>query len=297
MRLYALNHNFITEEVLQRFVNNRWRIHIGKNIGHSILRHDYLGFRTSGFRTSDFRTSDLAFKSDFDKNVIANSSILATNRIINMKYNNIENKDIALDELLRCYDTIYRSNNPRFSKYIKSEEIKIFKGFIGDSFDLNILAYVNIYNIYEIFTSSTVGKTSVFKEKLKDNFIENFDRRFNSTSLTLLMASVRSNILFEKADKKQVSLLCLNKNEMGLKYLGLLNTLFDNCLDVKYHKFRIYVAIQICKFILLFENLEKHPIIEKMRGFVNHLRHRLIPIPEYLYSYATFEMSYILSKV
>jgi len=287
MRLYALNHNFITEEVLQRFVNNRWRIHIGKNIGHSILRHDYLGFRTSG----------LAFKSDFDIAAISNSSILATNRIINMKYNNIEDKDITLDELLICYDAIYRTNNPRLSKYIKSEEIKIFKGFIGDSFDLNILAYVNIYNIYEIFTSSTVGKMSVFKEKLKDNFIENFDRRFNSTSLTLLMSSVRSNILFEKADKKQVLLLCLNKNEMGLKYLGLLDTLFDNCLDVKYHKFRIYVAIQICKFILIFENLEKHTIIEKMRGFVNHLRHRLIPIPEYLYSYATFEMSYILSKV
>ena len=290
MKLYALNHTFITEEVLQRFVNNRWRIHIGKNIGHSILRHDYL----------EFQKLNLNFKIGFDKNaiaVIANSSILATNRIINMKYNNIENKDIALDELLLCYDTIYRRNNPRLSKYIKSEEIKVFKGFVGDSFDLNILAYVNIYKIYEIFTSSTVGKTSVFKEKLKDNFIENFDRRFNSTSLTLLMSSVRSNILFEKADKKQVSLLCLNKNEMGLKYLGLLNSLFDNCLDVKYHKFRIYVAIQICKFILLFENLEKHPIIEKMRGFVNQLRYRLIPIPEYLYSYATFEMSYILSKV
>jgi len=110
MRLYALNHNFITEEVLQLFVNNRWRIHIGKNIGHSILRHDYLDFRT-------FRTSGLAFKSDFDIAVIANSSILATNRIINMKYNNIENKDAVLDELLRCYDTIYRTNNPRLSKY------------------------------------------------------------------------------------------------------------------------------------------------------------------------------------
>jgi hypothetical protein len=284
MKLNALNRNFITEEMLQRFVNNRWRIHIGKNIGHSILKHDYLEFKTSGFLTSGLKT-------------IPDSSILATNRIINMKYNNIENKDVALNDLLQCYDTIYRTNNPRFSKYIKSEDIKVFKGLLGGSFDLNILAYVNIYNIYEIFTSSTVGKLSVFKEKLKDNYMENFDRRFNTDVLSLLMLSVRSNILFEKTDKKQVSLLCLNKNEMGLKYMGLLNTIFDNCLDVKYYKFRVYIAIQICKFILLFENLEKHPIIDKMRGFVNQLRYRAIPIPEYLYSYATFEMSYILSKV
>lgn len=93
-------------------------------------------------------------------------------------------------------------------------------------------------------------------------------------------------------------MLLSNKNEMGLKYLDLLTTIFDNC-DVKYYKFKVYIAVQICKFILVFENLEKHPVIDKMRGFLNQLAYRLfpIPIPEYLHSYATFEMSYILSKI
>jgi hypothetical protein len=212
-----------------------------------------------------------------------------------MKYNNIEDKEVALDDLLLCYDNIYRTNNPRFSKYIKSEEIKIFKRLLGNTFDLNILAYVNIYNIYEMFTSSTAGKMSVFKEKLKDNLLENFDNCYIS-----MLISLRSKILanlLEKVDKKQVLFLLSNKNEMGLKYLDLLNTIFDNCLDVKYHKFRVYIAVQICKFILIFKNLEKHPVIDKMRGFVNQLRYRRIPLPEYLYSYATFEISYILSII
>jgi hypothetical protein len=212
-----------------------------------------------------------------------------------MKYNNIEDKEVALDDLLLCYDNIYRTNNPRFSKYMKSEEIKIFKRLLGDTFDLNILAYVNIYNIYEMFTSSTAGKMSVFKEKLKDNLLENFDNCYISRLISL-RSKILANLL-EKVDKKQVSFLLSNKNEMGLKYLDLLNTIFDNCLDVKYHKFRVYIAVQICKFILIFKNLEKHPVIDKMRGFLNQLRYRGIPLPEYLYSYATFEISYILSII
>jgi hypothetical protein len=34
-----------------------------------------------------------------------------------------------------------------------------------------------------------------------------------------------------------------------------------------------------------------------MRGVVNQMRSRAIPIAEYLYFYATFEISYILSKI
>jgi len=285
IRLYTVNHHFITDEILKQFVNNRWMIHIGRNIGISILRHDYLNF-DKNVLTIQKKNKDA---------MIANSSIWATNRIINMKYNNIEDKEVALDDLLLCYDNIYRTNNPRFSKYIKSEEIKIFKRLLGNTVDLNILAYVNIYNIYEMFTSSTAGKMSVFKEKLKDNLLENFDNCYISMVISL-RSKILANLL-EKVDKKQVSFLLSNKNEMGLKYLDLLNTIFDNCLDVKYHKFRVYIAVQICKFILIFKNLEKHPVIDKMRGFVNQLRYRKIPLPEYLYSYATFEISYILSII
>jgi len=39
------------------------------------------------------------------------------------------------------------------------------------------------------------------------------------------MSKILANLL-EKVDKKQVSFLLSNKNEMGLKYLDLLNTLF-----------------------------------------------------------------------
>ena len=53
--------------------------------------------------------------------------------------------------------------------------------------------------------------------------------------------------------------------------MGLLNTIFDNCLDVKYHKFRVYIAVQICKFINVFKDKENethlHPVIDKIRGF------------------------------
>ena len=278
--------------MLKQFINNRWDIHIGKNIGISILSHDYLNFNKKAFTIQKKNANPIA-------DPIADPRIWATNRIINMKYNNIEDKEVALDDLLRCYDNIYRTNNPRFSKYIKSEEIKIFKGLLGDTFDLNILAYVNIYNIYEMFTSSTAGKMSVFKEKLKDNFLENFDNCYISRLISL-RSKILANLL-EKVNKKQVSLLLLNKNEMGLKYLNLLNTIFDNCLDVKYHKFRVYIAVQICKFINVFKMKETethiHPVIDKMRGFLNQLRYRGIPLPEYLYFYATFEISYILSKM
>jgi hypothetical protein len=289
MKLYALNRHFITDEMLKLFINNRWAIHIGKCIQNSILRHDYLDFH----KKADFHKKPMIRKATAIQ--IADSSIWATNRIINMKYNNIEDKDVALNDLLLCYDSIYRTNNPQK----KSQDIKIFKGLLGDAFDLNILAYVNIYKIYEIFTASTVGKMSVFKEKLKDNFIGNFDNCGVS-----LPSSMRSKIpagILEKVNKKQVSVLLSNKNEMGLKYLTLLNTIFDNCFDVKYYKFKVYIAIQITKFINLFKNKEneKHllPVVDKMRGFVNQMRYRAIPIAEYLYFYATFEISYILSKI
>jgi hypothetical protein len=288
MKPYALNRHFITDEMLKRFINNRWAIHIGKNLRDSILRHDYLDFD----KKAVIRKANAIWIAAIQ---IADSSIWATNRIINMKYNNIEDKDTALNDLLLCYDNIYRTNNPQK----KSQDIKIFKGLLGDTFDLNILAYVNIYKIYEIFTASTVGKMSVFKEKYKDNLIGNFDNYGES-----LLLSMRSKIpagILEKVNKKQVSVLLSNKNEMGLKYLTVLNAIFDNCIDVKHYKFKVYIAIQITKFINVFKNKEneKHllPVVDKMRGFVNQMRYRAIPIAEYLYFYATFEISYILSKI
>lgn len=102
MKLYALNRHFITDEMLKLFINNRWAIHIGKCIVNSILRHDYLDF---GKKPTMIRKATAIH--------IADSSIWATNRIINMKYNNIEDKDAVLNDLLLCYDNIYRTNNPQ----------------------------------------------------------------------------------------------------------------------------------------------------------------------------------------
>ena len=116
-----------------------------------------------------------------------------------------------------------------------------------------------------------------------------------------MRSKIPAGILNVQRCKKQVSVLLSNKNEMGLKYLTLLNTIFDNCFDVKHYKFKVYIAIQITKFINVFKNKEneKHllPVVDKMRGFVNQMRYRAIPIAEYLYFYATFEISYILSKI
>jgi hypothetical protein len=179
-------------------------------------------------------------------------------------------------------------------------QIENFKGLLGDSFDLNILTYVNIYSIYEILRSSiTPGKMPIFKEKLKENIIINFDSSYLSNQISLISRISSYDINIEKAYKKHVSLLNLNKNEMGLKYLSLLNNMFDNCVDDKYYKFKVYIAVQICKFMLLFkEKLEKgHPIIEKIRAFNNLLALKIIHIPEYLHFYATFEMTFILEYI
>ena len=94
----------------------------------------------------------------------------------------------------------------------------------------------------------------------------------------------------------------MHKNEFGLKYLHLLNNIFDNCVDGKYYKFKVYIAIQICKFISIFKKkLENRPAIiatiDKMRAFNNLLGFKSINIPEYLHFYATFEISYILSNL
>jgi hypothetical protein len=123
--------------MLKKFVNNRWMIHIGRNIGISILRHDYLNFDKNVLTIQKKNTNAM----------IANSSIWATNRIINLKYNNIEEKVVALDDLLLCYDNIYRTNNPRFSKYIKSEEIKIvLKKFFNIDADKESRASINKFH-------------------------------------------------------------------------------------------------------------------------------------------------------
>ena len=225
-----------------------------------------------------------------------------------MKYNNIQDKDreVAINELLICYDKIFVNNNYINTNRIilltkkYTESIKLFKGLIGDSFDLNILTYVNIYNIYEIFKSSvTVGKMSIFKDKMKENIIINFDSSYLSNQISLISRISSYDSIIERAYKKHVSLLNLNKNEVGLKYLSLLNNMFDNCVDGKYYKFKVYIAVQICEFMLLFkENLEKdHPMIEKMRAFNNLLGFKIIHIPEYLHFYATFEMTYILKNI
>ena len=288
LKLYNANNSFISKELLNNLINNKWAINIGKEIWRSILDHEYLNF--------DKKLSINTLKT------ISNCNIWATNSIVNLKYNNIDDKDIAVNDLLICYNKIFINNNsPLPKKY--TDDIGIFKRLIGDgdAFDLNILEYINIYNIYEMFKASiTFGKMSVFKEKLKDNIISNFDRSPLSSSLR---SKIPSYILEKIDDNKRVSLLNLNKNEFGLKYLHLLNNIFDNCVDGKYYKFKVYIAIQICKFISVFkENLEKDhtaiiAAIDKMRAFNNLLGYKFIHIPEYLHFYATFEISYILSII
>ena len=293
MKLYDANKSLISKELLNNLINNKWGINIGKQIGRSILDREYLNF--------DKKVSIHTFMNS--KNTISNCNIWATNSIVNFKYNNIDDKDVAVNELLICYDNIFTNNNPPLPKK-HTDDIRIFKGLIGDgdAFDLNILEYVNIYNIYEMFKASiTSGKMSVFKEKLKDNIISNFDNRSPPSSL---LSKIPSYIL-EKIDNKKVSLLNLHKNDFGLKYLHLLNNIFDNCVDVKYYKFKVYIAIQICKFISIFkQKLENRPAIiaaiDKMLAFNNLLDlvgFKVIHIPEYLHFYATFEISYILSNL
>lgn len=289
MKLYDANKSFISVEMLNMIINNKWGINIGKQIGRSILDHEYINF--------DKKVSIHTFMNS-KKHTISNCNIWATNSIVSFKYNNIDDKDVAVNELLICYDNIFTNNNPPLPKKT-TYDIGIFKRLIGDAFDLNILEYVNIYNIYEMYKASiTFGKMSVFKEKLMDNIISNFDNRSLPSSLLISLRSKIPSYILEKIDNKKVSLLNLHKNEFGLKYLHLLNNIFDNCVDGKYYKFKVYIAIQICKFIWVFkENLGNHPAIDKMRAFNNLQKFKFIHIPEYLHFYATFEISYILSNL
>ena len=293
MKLYDANKSFISVEMLNNFINNKWGINISKHIRRSILDHEYLNF--------DKKVSIHTFMNS-KKHTISNCNIWATNSIVNFKYNNIDDKDVAVNELLICYDNIFTNNNPPIPKK-STDDIGIFKRLIGDTFDLNILEYVNIYNIYEMFKASiTFGKMSVFKEKLKDNIISNLDNRSHPSSLLISLRSKIPSYILENIDNKRVLLLNLNKNEFGLKYLNLLNNIFDNCVDGKYYKFKVYIAIQICKFISIFkQKLENHPAIiaaiDKMLAFNNLLGFKFIHIPEYLHFYATFEISYILSNL
>lgn len=298
MKLYVVNKSFITDEIYKRIINNKWGINIGKEIDRSILDRNYLNFDKKLSIIFSNKTEDIYSKS------ISNSNIWATNRIMCLKYNNIpdKNKEVVIDELLTSYDKFYVNMNP-LSSIIREKypnQIENFKRLLGDSFDLNILTYVNIYSIYEILRSSiTPGKMPIFKEKLKENIIINFDSSYLSNQISLISRISSYDINIEKAYKKHVSLLNLNKNEIGLKYLSLLNNIFDNCVDDIYFKFKVYIAVQICKFMLLFkENLEKdHPMIEKMRAFNNLLGFKFIHIPEYLHFYATFEMTFILEYI
>lgn len=295
MKLYVVNKSFITDEIFKMIINNKWGINIGKEISRSILDSNYLNF--------DKKLSNIF--SNINKG-ISNSNIWATNRIICLKYNNIhdneKDQEVAVDELITCYEKMFVNINPISSIILEKypNNTKIFKGLLGDAFDLNILTYVNIYNIYEIFRSSiTPGKMPIFKEKLKENIIINFDSSYLSHQISLISRISSIDSILGKIDNKHISLLKLNKNEVGLKYMSLLNNIFDNCVDDRYYKFKVYIAIQICKFMLLFkDNLGKeHPMIEKMRAFNNLLEFKFIHIPEYLHFYATFEMSYILKNI
>ena len=289
LKLYNVNRNFISKEFLNILIKNRWGINIYKNFSNSILKHDYLNFHFN--KKISLSSFDIHANKLIPDNIIWN-----TNSIICLKYNNSKDKDVVLDELLLFYDNVFLYNNLTITKsksvYKNTEDIKIFKGLIGNAFDLNILAYINIYNIYEIFKSSfTIGKMSIYKEKFKNNFIEKFD-------VSYLRMCFNSKIS-TKIDCDRLKLLHLNIKDVGQKYLNLLNTIFDNCLDVKYNKFRIYIAIQICKFMLIFkEHLEKNNlIVSKMWVYNNSLERKLIPTPGYINDYATFEISYILSKL
>jgi len=304
LKLYNVNRNFISKEFLNILIKNRWGINIYKSLSNSILKHDCLNFHfNKNISSSSFNIC--ANKS------IQNNTIWNTNSIMCLKYNNSKDKDVALDELLTYYENIFQYNNPTITKsksvYKNTGDINIFKGLIGDAFDLNILAYVNIYKIYEIFKSSfTNGKMSIYKEKFKNNFIENFDVSYlrmcintKSKISTNILQDILQRIGIEKMCCKRLKILHLNIKDIGQKYLKLLNTIFDNCVDVKYNKFRIYIAIQICKFMLIFkEHLEKNnPIVGKMWVYNNSLERKLIPTPGYINDYAIFEISYILSKL
>jgi hypothetical protein len=298
LKLYNVNRNFISKEFLNVLIKNRWGINIYKSLSNSILKYNYLNMH---FDTKLSLTSfDIILNKPISNNIIWN-----TNSIICLKYNNSKDKDIALDELLQCYENIFQYNNPTITKsksiYKNTENIKIFKGLLGDAFDLNILAYVNIYYIYEIFKASfTIGKMPIYKEKFKDNFIENFDVSYLRRSFNYKISEdILQRIGIEKMDCDRFKLLHLNIEDIGQKYLKLLNTIFDNCIDIKYNKFRIYIATQICKFMLIFkEHLEKNnPIVGKMLAYNNKLERKLIPTPNYINEYATFEISYILSKL
>jgi hypothetical protein len=304
LKLYNVNHHFISKEFLNILIKNRWGINIYKTLSNSILKYDCLNFNFN--KKISLPSFDI-----YANKSIPNSVIWNTNSIICLKYNNSKDKDVALDELLLYYENIFQYNNSTIIKsksmYKNTEDIKIFKGLIGDAFDLNILAYVNIYKIYEIFKSSfTIGKMSIYKKKYKDNFIENFDVSYLQmciNSKSKISVDILQNILqrigIEKMCSKRLKILYLNMKDIGHKYLNLLNNIFDNCADVKYNKFRIYIAIQICKFMLIFkEHLEKNnPIVGKMRVYNNSLERKLIPMPGYINDYAIFEISYILSKL
>lgn len=277
LKLYTVNKYLITEERLKYLVNNKWKINIGRRLTNSILPLDYLDF--DGNVASPYNSSKIIIRKK-----IKEFNILATNHTVMLKYNNILNKNLALDDLLRCYDNIYAVNNSSLSRYINidNNDVQVFKGLIGaECFDLNILEYINIYNIYEIFKSSTFGRLSIFQKKYKNNILDRF-------TITLL------------------SKLNLNRDSIIRNYLILLINILDNCQDYRYYRFKIYIAVQICKFIKIVKSkLDKHPnlkkeILRKLKKFTkeyyNHSINNRDNVPEYLYFYSVTELRFTLES-
>jgi hypothetical protein len=277
LKLYTVNKYLITEERLNELIDNRWKINIGRRISKSVLPVDYLDF----YRDTEILYVPCKF---IVHKPLNESNILATNHAVMFKYNNIVNQNVALDDLLWCYDNIYAINNSSLSRYINvgNKDIQVFKGLIGaECFDLNILQYINIYNIYEIFKSSTFGRLSIFQKKYKNNILDIF-------TITLL------------------SKLTLNRDSIIRNYLLLLMNILDNCQDYRYYRFKIYIAVQICKFIKMVKpKLDKHHNLKKetlkklkkfMEEYYNHSINNWDNVPEYLYFYSVTELRFALES-
>jgi hypothetical protein len=215
-KLYTVNKRLITEERLDELINNKWKINIRRRISSSILSTNYLHFD---------RDVPVPYKFKLPK-VVKDYNIVASNHIIAFKYNNIANKDVALQDLLCLYDKIYTRLNLESAR--RNSDVKSFKKLVGgECFDLNMLEYINIYSIYEMFKSSMSMTMNIFIKKYKTNILERF---------TI------------------VSLFNANKGGTIRNYMHLLMNIIANCQDIKHNRFKIYIAVQLCNAINLVVN-------------------------------------------
>lgn len=269
-KLYTVNKCLITEEKLDELINNNWKINIHRRISSSILSIDYLHFD---------RDVSVPYKFKLCK-VVKDYNIVATNHIIAFKYNNIVNKDVALQDLLYCYDKIYTLRNLESARC--NSDVKSFKKLVGcECFDLNMLEYINIYDIYAMFKSSISATRSIFIKKYKTNILEHFN--------------------------------IVNKDGIIRNYMHLLMNIIGNCHDIKYNMFKIYITVQLCNAVNLLANKlheEEHryfkleliiildPIADELSGILYTSNTNHISIYDYYHCmYAINEVSLRLQSL